>query len=66
MSMAQFTTCDPKIIDPEDPRCARVVLSGDFLPVTDSQEHQVYQQLYVLNVTKYNYNKLIYIMKNII
>ena len=38
ITMAQQMMCGVNHIDPEDPRCARVVLSGKFVEVTDETE----------------------------
>ena len=38
ITMAQQMMCGVNHIDPEDPRCARVVLSGKFVEVTDESE----------------------------
>ncbi|RYY88100.1 hypothetical protein EON63_03045 [archaeon] len=41
MSMAEQDLCAVTEIDPEDPRCARVVVSGEFVDVTDEKELKV-------------------------
>ena len=33
MSLAQGSYCKQKNLDPEDPRCAHLILSGRFMPV---------------------------------
>ena len=38
MSMAQLGRCTVERLDPENPRCARVVMSGKFVDVTDASE----------------------------
>eukprot|EP00981_Chlorochromonas_danica_P004913 scaffold988_cov165-Ochromonas_danica.AAC.15 len=38
LSMAQQNLCPVDKLDPEDPRCARVVFSGNFVEVTDPAE----------------------------
>ena len=38
MSMAQLGRCTVERLDPENPRCARVVMSGKFVDVTDESE----------------------------
>ena len=38
ITMAQQGKCPVNHIDPEDPRCARVVFSGKFAVVTDEDE----------------------------
>jgi len=37
-SEAQTSYCTEKVYDPEDPRCARLVLTGTFVNVTDAKE----------------------------
>lgn len=41
LSMAQQNLCPVNKLDPEDPRCARVVFSGNFVEVTDPAELSV-------------------------
>jgi hypothetical protein len=38
LTMAQLNMCTVNRLDPEDPRCARTVMSGNFVAVTDAQE----------------------------
>lgn len=38
LSMAEMGLCNVEKLDPEDPRCARVVFSGYFVPVEDGGE----------------------------
>lgn len=38
LTMAQLGYCPPLTIDPEDPRCARLILSGHFQFVSDAEE----------------------------
>lgn len=36
--MAERGLCPTSILDPEDPRCARVIFSGEMVEITDSSE----------------------------
>ncbi len=38
LTAAQMGMCPVKVLDPENPLCARLVLSGQFVPVTDTNE----------------------------
>eukprot|EP01034_Spumella_vulgaris_P030991 gene30991-38300_t len=38
LSAAALGLCPPLLLDPESPLCARLVVSGQFLPVDDAQE----------------------------
>jgi len=39
MSLAQGAYCDSKKLDPEDPRCAHIILTGKIVPVGSTNGH---------------------------
>jgi len=44
MSLAQGTYCKEKHLDPEDPRCAHVILTGHIVPVRTKYEYKSYSR----------------------
>ena len=60
MSLAQGSYCKQKDLDPEDPRCAHLILSGRFMPVNEYLKSRIIIVLHFFEYKNRNRNLPLY------